>query len=323
MTRFKTALRTDERVRFMGEIIAGIQLIKMYAWEKSFERLITEIRRLELDAILKNAYIHAFNLTLSLVFNRIPLFCTVLSFVFLYGSENLPVSKMFLTMYILNGISFLMCHIFVRGVSELGEILVALKRLQTFLDYEEKDEFMKTGSKTISTNECESLNLAILMQNVSAEWSNAELSHMYCLKSKKEKISVNKEDTKLVSPELKPFALQEINLKIVKGTLTVVIGSVGSGKSTLLHVLLRELPLSNGSIGINGKISYASSESWIFNSTIRQNILFGRAMDQARYDRIVRCTDLWQDFKQFSDGDMTFVGENGAGLSGGQKSRIK
>lgn len=309
----------------MIEIITGIQLIKMYAWENAFERLITEIRRLELNAILKNAYIHAFNLTLSLVFNRIPLFCTILSFVLLYGSENLTVSKMFMTMYIINGISFLMCHIFVRGVSEMGEILIALKRLQVFLEYEEKDEFIKIGSKPISNNECDSMNLAILMHDVSSEWCTADLGHMYCSKSKnaKDKLNSNEDDAKINPPRMKPFALQGINLKISKGTLTVVIGPVGSGKSTLLNVLLRELPLSGGSIGINGKVSYANRESWIFDSTIRQNIIFGLPMDQSRYDRIVRCTDLWQDFKQFENGDLSLVGENGACLSGGQKSRIK
>lgn len=318
LSRFKTALQTDERVRFMSEIISGIQMIKMYAWEKPFERLITEIRRLELNAILKNSNIHAFNLTLALVFNKIPLFCTVSSFVLLYGSENFSVSKMFMTMYLINGISFLMCHIFIRGVSEVGDVLVALKRLQVFLEYEEKGDFTSASSKLIDFDQLESEDLAVLMKNVSVEWNISAPSQLY-LKSE----NANDKLMKPNATECKPFTLRNINLRIPKGKLILVVGEVGSGKSTLIHMLLKELPINDGSIGINGTISYTSQDSWIFNSTIRQNITFGRPMHQLRYDRIVRCVDLFKDFKQFNEGDLTFVGENGAGLSGGQKSRIK
>ena len=56
---------------------------------------------------------------------------------------------------------------------------------------------------------------------------------------------------------------------------------------------------------------------------VRQNITFGEAMDRTRYDKVVRATALVKDFSKWSAGDMTLVGENGTGLSGGQKARIK
>jgi hypothetical protein len=43
--RFKSALLTDERVRIMNEIITGIRVIKMYAWENAFKKVITSLRK--------------------------------------------------------------------------------------------------------------------------------------------------------------------------------------------------------------------------------------------------------------------------------------
>ncbi|XP_031631875.1 multidrug resistance-associated protein 4-like isoform X2 [Contarinia nasturtii] len=304
--RFETAMRTDERVRFMDEIVSGIQVIKMYNWEKPFEGLIATARRLELKVILKNIYVRAFNLTVFLFSNRIALFFTVLSVIWLYGRENMTVSKLFMTAYLFNVISYSINLHFIRSVSVVSEGFVAIKRLQTFLDYKEKDE-PTNGRNTISSNKLNSQNLSILLENACAEWSLIEnRSH--------------ENETEIKSSP--PFRLEEINLKVPKGKLIFVVGSVGSGKSTLMQVLLKELPLVDGSMGINGTVSYASQVSWTFTSTIRQNITFGQPMDRSRYDEVVKCAALTKDFEQFSNGDLMCVGENGTGLSGGQKARI-
>lgn len=66
------------------------------------------------------------------------------------------------------------------------------------------------------------------------------------------------------------------------GTLCCVVGNVGAGKSSLLQVLLRELPITKGSMNITGKIAYASQEPWLFVSSVRNNILFGRSYVKPR-----------------------------------------
>lgn len=119
------------------------------------------------------------------------------------------------------------------------------------------------------------------------------------------------------------FILYDINLEFRKrGKLIGVTGSIGSGKSSLLQAFLRELPIESGSLTVNGVISYASQDPWVFASSVRQNILFGEKMDRKRYDMIIKACDLEKDFNQLEYADQTLIGQNSM-LSTGQFSRIK
>lgn len=117
--------------------------------------------------------------------------------------------------------------------------------------------------------------------------------------------------------------LENINADFPKGKLIGIIGPVGEGKSSFLQALLRELPLESGAIRINGSISYACQEPWVFAGTIRENILFGQKMDHMRYDAVVRSCALERDFQLLPHGDRTIIGERGQSLSGGQRARVK
>lgn len=112
----------------------------MYAWEIPFTKLIALARRMELKIVLKNSYVRALYMTFMLFTTRMALFCTMLSIALMYGEENITAAKIFVISAYFNIVSHTMSQMFVRGVAEIAEALVAFKRLQNFLEYDEKNE---------------------------------------------------------------------------------------------------------------------------------------------------------------------------------------
>ncbi|XP_037944102.1 probable multidrug resistance-associated protein lethal(2)03659 [Teleopsis dalmanni] len=97
---------------------------------------------------------------------------------------------------------------------------------------------------------------------------------------------------------------------------------VGCGKSTFLNVLLGEVKIDSGEALVHGKISYAAQEPWVFEGTIRDNIVFVEDYNERRYNRVLKVCALERDLELFPRGDLTIVGERGVSLSGGQKARV-
>lgn len=152
--RLKTALRTDKRIKFMEEIITGVRVIKMFAWEKPFSKMIDSARKKELNILRQNSYVRCLYMTFALFTTRMAIFCTMLSVCLLYGNENITAAKVNLLavinanrytishlrfvaqIFVISAYFHLMAHtlaqMFVRGVAELAEAYVSVKRLQSF-----------------------------------------------------------------------------------------------------------------------------------------------------------------------------------------------
>lgn len=123
-------------------------------------------------------------------------------------------------------------------------------------------------------------------------------------------------------PGLTALSLQRINLTFPRG-LNVIFGKVASGKTALLQALLGELDLRAGNlIKPHTAIGYCAQTPWLQNMNIRENIIFISPYDDARYKRTLEACALLPDLANFKHGDLTSIGENGIGLSGGQKARV-
>ncbi|KAK9869834.1 hypothetical protein WA026_003563 [Henosepilachna vigintioctopunctata] len=290
--RLKVALRTDERVRLMSEIINGIQVIKMYAWELPFAKVIASTRRYEIRMLRWASFMRAIVSSFMLFNIRASIFACVITYV-LCGND-INAEKVFVVTAFYNAIRPTMTVFFPNGIVNISETNVSINRLNKFLTFEEhkKETNNIVAIEKRMSNEKE--RIGIFFENGSAKWSLASVDN----------------------------TLSNISLSVLPGKLQAIIGPVGSGKSSLFQAILKELPLIRGSVRVNGKISYASQEPWLFSGSVRQNILFGLPMDKKRYNAVIETCSLERDFTLLPYGDKTLVGDRGVSLSGGQRARI-
>ncbi|AUS87205.1 multidrug ABC transporter permease/ATP-binding protein [Lysinibacillus sp. YS11] len=130
--------------------------------------------------------------------------------------------------------------------------------------------------------------------------------------------------------------LQQISLSLKKGQTLGIVGKTGAGKTTFLRQLLREYPIGQGQLSIDGIditaqtkeqildwIGYVPQDHVLFSRTIRENILFGKEdATQAELQQAIRAAYFEKDLDNLPMGLETLVGEKGVSLSGGQKQRV-
>lgn len=120
--------------------------------------------------------------------------------------------------------------------------------------------------------------------------------------------------------------LQNINTKIIRGSVTIVTGPVGSGKTMLSRAILGETRVVSGSVCVHtNHVAYCSQVSWLPNETIRDIILGPKGAkdyDWAWYQTTIQSCCLQSDLGTLPDGDLTSVGSKGLNLSGGQRQRV-
>ena len=129
-------------------------------------------------------------------------------------------------------------------------------------------------------------------------------------------------DASFAWPGHSQAVLTDVNVCFHPG-LTVVHGKVSAGKTALLLALLGELDLLRGTLSRRDEaVGYCAQTPWLQSMSIRDNILFHYPYDEARYKKVLEACALVPDSAGFKHGDSSLIGENGIGLSGGQKARV-
>ncbi|NWU56468.1 MRP3 protein, partial [Dromas ardeola] len=275
----------DSRIKLMNEILGGIKVLKLYAWEPSFSEKVLEIRKNELRVLKKSAYLNSLSTFAWISAPFLVALTTFAVYVSVDEKNILDAEKAFVSLSLFNILKFPL-NMLPQVISNIAQTSVSLKRIQQFLSHDELDPNC-VETKVIAPGN------AISVTNATFSWGK----------------------------ELKP-SLKDINLLVPSGALVAVVGHVGCGKSSLVSALLGEMEKVEGEVAVKGSVAYVPQQAWIQNATLKDNILFGQAPNEQKYQNVLEACALKTDLEVLPGGDQTEIGEKGINLSGGQRQRV-
>lgn len=117
--------------------------------------------------------------------------------------------------------------------------------------------------------------------------------------------------------------LHDVSISVAKSAFAIVLGPAACGKTTLLRAVIGEAVTVSGSVYVAiGVIAYCGQTPWIRNTSIRENIIWGRPYDPVWYEVVVNACLLNADIQRLPEGDRTAAGEDGHNLDTSQKHRV-
>jgi ABC-type multidrug transport system fused ATPase/permease subunit len=289
----KLMTKKDSRIKQMNELLNGVKVMKLYAWERAFLEQVTGSRGAELAFLRKAAIWRAcstFSWTIA------PFLVSIATFaIYTMDGSLLTPQKAFVALALFNLLRFPLAML-PMVITSAVQAQVSIARLKKFLLLEETNP-----------------------DNV--------------IRSPPPHGGPARKDRPLVSIDQGMFAwkldgfntvpvLKNINLKVYPETIAAVVGPVGCGKSSLMSATLGQMEKMQGDVRMAGTVAYVPQEAWIQNATLRENILFSLPCEPERYQEVLEACALSRDLAILPAGDMTEIGEKGINLSGGQKQRV-
>ncbi|XP_010059945.2 ABC transporter C family member 10 [Eucalyptus grandis] len=287
--KFQTRLMAaqDERLKACTEALVNMKVLKLYGWEVHFKSVIESLRAVEYKWLSAVQLRKAYN---SILFWSSPVLVSAATFGACYFL-NIPLRANNVFTFVA---TLRLVQDPIRSIPDvIGVVIqakVALTRIVKFLEAPELQNRNVRQKRNF-----ERVDHTIIIKSASFSWEGKSLNP----------------------------TLRNVNLEVRPGEKVAICGEVGSGKSTLLAAILGEVPNTEGTIQVYGKIAYVSQNAWIQTGSIQENILFGSAMDSRRYRETLEKCSLVKDLELLPYGDLTEIGERGVNLSGGQKQRIQ
>uniref|UniRef100_A0A8B9T0K5 ATP binding cassette subfamily C member 8 n=1 Tax=Anas platyrhynchos TaxID=8839 RepID=A0A8B9T0K5_ANAPL len=317
---------SNERLKKTNEMLRGIKLLKLYAWEHIFHSSVEETRQKEMTSLKSFALYTSISIFMNAA---IPIAAVLITFVVhahLTRKADFTPAVAFASIslfHILVSPLFLLSSVVRSTVKALGTLLVP-PPLTVYFCLSGFSQPLKVVNRKRPARE---------------DW-NSYSSHT------RRPINITEADDFCVkitngfftwTPEGPP-ALSNIDIRIPQGQLTMIVGQVGCGKSSLLLAILGEMQKISGNsildtsrkallevilfVEKRGSVAYASQKPWLLNATVEENITFESSFNKQRYKAVIDACSLQPDIDILPHGDQTQIGERGINLSGGQRQRI-
>ncbi|XP_048355473.1 ATP-binding cassette sub-family C member 9 isoform X9 [Sphaerodactylus townsendi] len=333
---------STERLKKTNEILKGIKLLKLYAWEHIFCRSVEDTRMKELTS-LKTFALYT---SLSIFMNAaIPIAAVLATFVTHTYTEEKPPSpaQAFASLSLF--------HILVTPLFLLSTVVrfavkavISVQKLNEFLISDEiGDDSWRNGDSSLMYESCKKhTGLDPLQLSSHAE----QVEHPKAINRKHpirqqldgceptlrvpiRHIDIDDYAIKVTNGYFSwgsgLATLSNINIRIPTGQMTMIVGQVGCGKSSLLLAILGEMQSLDGKVHWSRSryaVAYAAQKPWLLNATVEENITFGSPFNKQRYKAVTDACSLQPDIDLLPFGDQTEIGERGINLSGGQRQRI-
>ncbi|GJJ75169.1 hypothetical protein EMPS_07527 [Entomortierella parvispora] len=319
----KNLAKMDDRIRLTTEVLTAIKVVKLYCWESAFMDKILAIREEGL-AIARHMGVIFAIMSILFASSTLIICLATLSVYATWGGPGFTPGELTPQTVFVSMTLFAMLRVPISSMTEATtntvSLLVACKRLQTFLLREEVDpsDIIREPDVTLR----HASEPMIVMENATFSWSSPPTSN------DNEEQEEDDETTELLNSSSSgevhshKATLDNITLAFDKGTLVAVVGRVGQGKSSLVSAIIGEMYKWGGHVKTFGRIAYVPQQAWILNATLKDNILFGKPYDQEKYQRIITACGLLPDIEMLPAGSETEIGERGINLSGGQKQRV-
>ncbi|KAF9126567.1 hypothetical protein BGW39_006512 [Mortierella sp. 14UC] len=334
----------DSRLRLMTEILANIKIVKLYSWEDAFRKKIDALRDRELRAQRALSRVRSFLVIVFSSVNLLMIFATFAVYSSFGGPDYTPaeltpqVVFVGITVFAMVGRPLGLIPL---AISHIIQLRTSNRRIASFLLLEEIDPTVverhgrQTGhSKDADGNRVGSNLPAVEIENGTFVWDKESISGPVAPTT----VTLSPEEAErqplLSSSANRPSSpsgsvatpsrptLSNVQLSILEGNLTAIVGRIGQGKSSLLSAIMGEMYKLEGTVRTYGNIAYVPQQAWIINATVRDNILLGKSFDQEKYDSIIYASGLKPDLDMLPAVDLTEIGERGINLSGGQKQRV-
>ncbi|XP_039524022.1 ATP-binding cassette sub-family C member 9 isoform X2 [Pimephales promelas] len=353
-TQKSTLDYSTDRLKKTTEILKGIKLLKLYAWENIFCDRVEETRGKELTSLKTFALYTSMSIFLNAA---IPIAAVLATFVTHAYIEEVRLSpaKAFA--------SLALFHILVTPLFLLSTVvrfavkaLVSVQKLSEFLQSDEiGDDSWRNGDMSMPLEVGKKYkyqgDTKAINRKGRYRMDNYEQPMRRQLRpTETEDVAVQVNDG-FFTWGSNLATLSDINIRIPTGQLTMIVGQVGCGKSSLLLAMLGEMQTISGKVfwskmpdceilfdeNISGNdtelshedrsknrysVAYATQKSWLLNATVEENITFGSPFNKQRYKAVIDACSLQPDIDLLPFGDQTEIGERGINLSGGQRQRI-